>query len=421
MHSSDGAKDRGDQIPRLAAGWQPEDVALTPAEGFLISRMDGQTPWEMLRQIGGIEPEQVDDYIERWIESGAVEFVQPTAAAPPEKPDPTLLDVEAEIDTSLDIGESLQRRILDYELRIDGSYHDLLGIERGSDTQTVKRAYFALSKEFHPDRYFRKNIGGFAPRLDSIFKKMIEAYELLSDPTTRAELERSMSAAPEKATGGFRCGSGGSSESGATDPNSAGGYRTPTRMENLEKLRGRFRIPKKLLIERQFKARQLFQAAQVAAHGERWIEAAASVRLAIAFDPWNKEFKSGFADIQSNVHGLRATELLDKAEAAGTPNDAMRLLEEALGYRPMDPVANARAARLALELEEMDRAHEYAETACECEPEVAGHHLILSKILNRLGRFQDSRQALERAAHLDPSDPAVKRERLRVSHLARKR
>ena len=178
MHSSDGAKDRGDQIPRLAPGWHPEDVALTPAEGFLISRMDGQTPWEMLRQIGGIEPEQVDDYIERWIESGAVEFVKPKAAAPPEKPDPTPLNVEAEIDTSLDIGEPLQRRILDYELRIDGSYHDLLGIERGSDSQTVKRAYFALSKKFHPDRYFRRNIGDYAERLDRIFRKGAEAYEL---------------------------------------------------------------------------------------------------------------------------------------------------------------------------------------------------------------------------------------------------
>ena len=108
-----------------------------------------------------------------------------------------------------------------------------------------------------------------------------------------------------------------------------------------------------------------------------------------------------------------------------SPRDFRRvyatLIEEALGYRPMDPVANARAARLALELEEMDRALEYSETACECEPEVAGHHLIFSKILNRLGRFQAARLALERAAHLDPSDPAVKRERLRTSSLARKR
>jgi len=302
-------------------------------------------------------------------------------------------------------------------MRIDGSYHELLGIARGSDAQAVKRAYFALSKEFHPDRYFRKNIGPYAKRLDSIFKKMVEAYELLSDPTTRAELERSMSAAPTRSSGGIRCGQG---KEANADAKPGAGYRTPTRMENLERLRGRFRIPKKLMVERQFKARQLFQAAQVAAHGGRWTEAAASVKLAIAFDPWNKDFKSGFADIQTNVHKMRATELLEQAEQAATPSDSMKLLEEALGYRPMDPVANARAARIALELQETDRALEYAEIACECEPNVAGHHLLLSKALNRLGRFQEARLALERAAHLDPSDPAVKRERLKTSQLARK-
>ena len=195
MHSSDDAVDQRERIPQLAPGWAPEDIVLTPAEGFLISRIDGRTPWALLRQIGGLSPEQVDDYLDRWIEAGAIQCIEMSSASPggAEK---EKLDVEVALDASLDISEDFQRRILEYETGLDRSYHELLGVERGADTQAIKRAYFALSKEFHPDRYFRKEIGGFHRRLERVFKKMVEAYELLSDPATRSELERSMEAAP---------------------------------------------------------------------------------------------------------------------------------------------------------------------------------------------------------------------------------
>lgn len=413
MHSSDDANDQRERIPQLAPGWAPEDIVLTPAEGFLISRIDGRTPWTMLRQIGGLSPEQVDDYLGRWVEAGAIQFIE-------EKPDPPgarePADAEAEIDTSLDLSEDLQRRILEYELRLDRSYHELLGVEPGADAQAIKRAYFALSKEFHPDRYFRKNIGGYAPRLERIFKKMVEAYELLSDPATRAELERSMEAAPAPDdAGAYRQAETGRSERIGAEPQPPGGYRTPTRMENLERLRQRFKIPKKLLAERQFKAKQFFSAAQVSAHQKSWLEAAASVRLAIAFDPWNPEYKDGFARIQMNAHGVRATDLLERAENAGSHKDALRMLEEAVGYRPMDPQLNARAAKLALELGELDYAREYAETVCEIEPDEARHHVLMCRILRRLGRVQEARGSLEKAVQLAPDDSAVKAERLKLN------
>jgi Flp pilus assembly protein TadD len=144
------------------------------------------------------------------------------------------------------------------------------------------------------------------------------------------------------------------------------------------------------------------------------LEAAASVRLAIAFDPWNVEYKDGFARIQMNVHGLRAKDLLEQAKNAGSQKEALRMLEEAVGYRPMDPQLNARAARLSLELGELDHAREYAETVCEIEPDEASHHAILCRVLRRLGRVQEAREALERAASLDANNSEVKVERLKL-------
>src|SRR5260370_802817 len=57
----------------------------------------------------------------------------------------------------------------------------LLEVPRGADDKAVKRAYFRLSKEFHPDRYYGKELGDYRLKLSKIFLAIKEAFELLSD------------------------------------------------------------------------------------------------------------------------------------------------------------------------------------------------------------------------------------------------
>jgi tetratricopeptide (TPR) repeat protein len=71
-------------------------------------------------------------------------------------------------------------------------------------------------------------------------------------------------------------------------------------------------------------------------------------------------------------------------------------------------VANVRAARLALDLKELDKAIEYAENACELEPEDVGHALVLHRVHGRLGNKKEAAAELARAAKLDPNDAEVK-------------
>ncbi|HEX8952754.1 MAG TPA: DnaJ domain-containing protein, partial [Polyangia bacterium] len=63
---------------------------------------------------------------------------------------------------------------------------ELLEIARDADKKEVKRAYFKMSKELHPDRFFGKNIGPYRERLSKIFQSIKAAYELLSDDARRA-------------------------------------------------------------------------------------------------------------------------------------------------------------------------------------------------------------------------------------------
>ena len=145
----------------------------------------------------------------------------------------------------------------------------------------------------------------------------------------------------------------------------------------------------------------------VSAKKKRWLEAAASVRLAIAFDPADRSFKSGFADVQAHVHQMRAEELIKQANASWddrSRQEALGLYEEALHYRPSDPQMNDRAAQLCLEIRELDRALEYAETATEVCPEVGDYHRTLGLVFRAQGLREKAMVALSEAIRLSPED-----------------
>jgi curved DNA-binding protein CbpA len=376
---------------------------MSPAEGFLLSRIDGNTPWRLLRDIGGIPPDEVDRTLERWLTDGLVVLEGGGGDLVPARDVPRAGVERGEVDHAVELPEALQREILEFEASLpERNYFQILGVGRDGDARAIKKAYFALSKKFHPDRYFRREIGEFAARLQNVFKAIMEAYELLSDPTTRAEIEKGFAEAPPPAP----------EEAVPEVPRpQAKGYRVPSRMENLQRLRNRFRPPKKLVAERQIKARQFFEAAQSATEHQRWLEAAASARLAIAFDPWNPEYKTGFVEVQAHVNRERAVQLLEEARDSETRSEAMKLLEEAIHYRPLDPVANARAADLALSMNDLDPALEYASAAVEIEPEVAANQVLLARVLRRTGDMKSAKLALKRASKLAPDDPEVAAER----------
>ena len=422
MDSNSGGSRQEERILRLAPDFDPRDIDLTPVEGFVLSRIDGRTSWKTLRHIGGgLAPDEVDRILERFQEFGVLASGE--AARSEAKPSEGRRNDHARalpqpeppprIDPGLGIPVDAQKSILGFEARLSHPYHEILGVAANADAKDIKRAYFRLSREYHPDRYFRRNTGAFGPRLDRIFKKIAEAYELLSDPNTRAEIERSLASLPPQAaaeaSGEYRNASQGQSERIGPAPR---GSRKPTRMENLERLRSRFAPPKKLIAERRVKANQLFQAARVSAHQGRFLEAAAGIRLAIAFDPWNDDYKKGFADIQAQVQAARAAELFEQARQAKGAAEALPLLEEALNYRPYDVAMLTEAVKICIDVRDLARAQDYATQLCELEPDSAVHHARLAGVLRRRGQRQHALAALEKARKIDPQHPDVKAEQL---------
>ncbi|WP_416675242.1 molecular chaperone DnaJ [Egbenema bharatensis] len=62
-------------------------------------------------------------------------------------------------------------------------YYDILGVSRSADKEEIKRAYRRLARKYHPD--VNKD-----PGAEDRFKEISRAYEILSDPETRARFDR---------------------------------------------------------------------------------------------------------------------------------------------------------------------------------------------------------------------------------------
>ncbi len=86
-----------------------------------------------------------------------------------------------------DLDDTERRRILAINRLADGrDPHALLGVSQSADARTLKRAYFMLSKEIHPDRYYGQQLGSFALRLSTAFEAASRAYTRLTSQDKKA-------------------------------------------------------------------------------------------------------------------------------------------------------------------------------------------------------------------------------------------
>ena len=77
-------------------------------------------------------------------------------------------------------------------------YFELLGVPTTASAGEVKRAFYAESRAYHPDRFFHLADEGFKARVHEVYKRVTEAYYVLRDDVRRRKYLADVSG-PERA------------------------------------------------------------------------------------------------------------------------------------------------------------------------------------------------------------------------------
>jgi curved DNA-binding protein CbpA len=204
------------------------ELRLSAAEGFVLSRIDGRSNEKQLSAATGLSESMVRAALEKLESLKVIVFLSrpppkvttpSNPGSPPvsgervaQTPGQTKEDAPAqetpnlakrvlaampqvpanapELSEDADLSRELRLRILATEAVLDSlDHYEFLSIERDTDKKGVKRAYFELASLYHPDRYFRKKLGSFKPRMEVLFGRATQALDTLSNKELRAEYD----------------------------------------------------------------------------------------------------------------------------------------------------------------------------------------------------------------------------------------
>lgn len=318
------------------------------------------------------------------------------------------------------------------------TYHELLGVERDSDSDDVRRAFFERSKSFHPDRYFNRQLGVYEPLLHEIYKRVVVAHEVLRDDKLRADYERTLRAEPT-----FRIvppkliGLPGAEplpedetaepppepvveevapEAPAAEPKKPRRKRRKgSSLRDRQGLRSKDTILMDLelrLESSRKKARVHFDEAEKELEGGDLQRAASLLRLALAYDPREKDFHNALAEVLPRANAEQAASLRAKGDLLLTRGDedgAFEMLLDAFGLVPTDAPLAHQLAEMHRGRGDADSASEMARQAVELDEKSAEYRKTFGMILMEQGKRAEARKELTRAWEMDPMDRDVKK------------
>ena len=171
-----------DKIPQQVEDADAGAHDLSAQEAFIHSCIDGVLNIDDIADLTVSAPADVLASLERLASLNIVEWVAAKASSAPP---------ESELIEDVEIDGQLQERIIQSFHRSDKMNHyELLGVAMDADRAEIRKAYFALSKVFHPDAYYGKHLGSFKPKMEVVFRKVTDAYEAVGRAKKREAYDR---------------------------------------------------------------------------------------------------------------------------------------------------------------------------------------------------------------------------------------
>lgn len=192
-----------------------------------------------------------------------------------------------------------------FSLLKEQNNYEILGVKEIATEAEIKKAYFRLAKEYHPDRHLnlKEESADIKNKLETLFARLTEAYNILIDEEKKREYDTSLAARFVKHR-----------------------EKEETKEDNINKAKAQFIIGKKNMDK-----------------GNFW-GAADALRWAIRLDPNNAKYLSYFGKALSNMpRRLHEAEENCKKAIKMEPTNSEHYINLAMIYRKAGLEAKAKA------------------------------------------------------------------------------
>lgn len=353
----------------------------------------------------------------------------------PGSPIPEVLadENDGRLDDALDISLERQRQILGRYDRMGVVNHfELLGITPTNDVGQIRRAYHKLSRRFHPDAYYGKNIGDFQGYLTELFKAVRGSHDLLvSSERREAYVERLILIERQKlqvAEAKSREAKKRSEMQAALERQQREAIENKKREAERAKRAIRDQRRKEKMSSRlmgregrESKAREHVRRAEAEIAADNYGAAAGLFRLAMDLVPHVESYHRRWEETLAEANHRRARVALENAReliGRGQEEEAAHFYEAAARAEPTPTNLAYAAAYLALKGD--SKAHSRARGALDAlralegtddafeATEAAEVHVLCAEAYMRLGQSHTARTQADLAKELDPKHPRLR-------------
>lgn len=369
------------RIPLAVDGLDWNRLTLSREEGFVFSRIDGIETVSSIIRSSGLAQNKIIQILETLQSKGVITW------------NGAEISDTAQIDSTIEISAETQREIQVIFCKIqDISYYALFGLAPDCNEKEIKQAYFKLSRKYHPDSYFRKNLGEYRSKIETIFKKCSVAYETLSSPTKRAIYDLTLPYEPTE-----------------EDKTRQEKERRQAEIDRRLKTEKRKRILRNNLIsKKKTQAREYYEDALRYQEKNDPLKAANSIRLALVHDPGNPNYQKLLEDVGPKAGAIRSENEYKRGryeESIGNNEEALTSYLKAIECNPNDTKSLYQAAALLLHSKrELKMALTFCRKAQQLDPNSAKITKTLAELYLEMGMNKNAIREYKRALEINPID-----------------
>jgi curved DNA-binding protein CbpA len=289
------------------------------------------------------------------------------------------------------LSADVQRRLVEVEKQIAAdNYFGVLGLHISATADEVRQAFRELSKVFHPDRYFGQNLGELRARLETVFKKIIEANQVLTDPPKRSAYLVRNPHLRSAASG------------------------VPVAPQESERDRERqARLSRHPYLAKMAKVTELLKLARENVARQEFSQAFSSLNAAAQIDPAHSEVRQLLVEVKRKNELQRSEASFRAATEAVDRNDfktALAHFKTAVSANPHHGLAAFKVAQMVERTggDGKEMAN-WLQKAVDATPTNADFRMALGKALLAVGMKAMAQKHFDEALRLAPDNPDVKK------------